>query len=87
MARFINKAEEGYNMNMYALLPIKIVLISFTAGGGSVFYKEHRGRTKIQKYTRMFFWAIAVVEFMFIRIKFGRQICLQDLLLRIVKDT
>ena len=37
MARFINKAEEGYNMNMYALLPIKIVLISFTAGGGSVF--------------------------------------------------
>ena len=49
MARFINKPEEEYNMNMYALLPIKIVVISFTAGGGSVFWKEHPGRTKIQK--------------------------------------
>ena len=40
MARFINNPEEEYNMNMHALLPIKIVLIRLPPGADLYFRKN-----------------------------------------------
>lgn len=85
MARFINNPEEEYNMNMHALLPI--VLIRLPPGTDLYFRKNTPAELNSKNKHGCFFWAITVVEFMFIRIKFGGQICLQDLLLPIVKDT